>query len=120
MDIVNFSSKASIKPELGGIAFYGNRTVATNSFLLFEVKAEGERLEEPVLLDAKDVKQRVRLGKDDKVTLDLLEHEYGLKPVEATYPEVDRIIDPAFSQEDYVEVSINGEYLAQIAKILSK
>ena len=115
IDILKVCSKG-IKPELRCVAFYGNRTVATDSFRLVEMSADGEA-HEPVMYSA-DLLKTVKLKKGETIDQEGIEAR-GLKPVAATYPEVDYVIKEQ-TQGDFVEVKLNGRYLAEVATLLSK
>lgn len=110
--VASIASESSIKPEFGCVAFYGNRTVATDSFRLIEVSAKGEA--HPVkLMNAKIVKTK-KLKKDEECTFEGI----GGVAVEATYPEIDKCFETLVVDEsEYVTVTINGHYLAEIAKL---
>lgn len=114
------ASKSSIKPELACIAFYGNRTVATDSFRVIEVSAEG-KAHDAKMLPAKEVMQRVKLSKDESVELDRIETITGIVPnPHHQYPDIDQVFTSAERNEDYVEVNVNAKYLAELATIMSK
>lgn len=131
------ASKTSIKPELGSIAFYGNKTVATDSFRLLEVSAPGAALEEPVMLNANHLKgnfkmtpdkERMKFDKEYKaamkqngflVELDEIKKKSGAEPIEGTFPKYEDILEPAFKREDDIKFSINGKYLAEMLTIMA-
>ena len=118
-----FASKKSIKPEMGSVAFYGNRTIATDSFRLLEVSAEGEA-HEPKLLPAKEVARLVKLRKlgklDEVIELDRIEQIVGQEAKVMNYPDVDQVLKSAEANPDYIEVNLNGRYLAELALAISK
>ena len=114
------ASKSNFKPELSTIAFFGDRTVATDSFRLVEIKADGEPVETPTLFKAKDTKQRVKLEKEIEFNTDYLKEEFGLKPVEGFYPEIDKILKPAFSNEDVIELSIDAKLLLETLQVFTR
>ena len=115
------ASKASPKPELNCVAFYGNRTIGTDSFRLLEVAADGEA-HEPKMIDASVIK-KLKLKKDDTVSLEDIERlsETPANP-QLIYPEVDQIINRAANRDDdeYVEVKINGRLLGELLQLMAK
>lgn len=118
--VTKIASKKSIKPEYGCIAFYGNRTIATDTFRLLEISAEGEA-HDPKMLPAKEVDRLVKLKKDETASLERIEQITGMVPnPHWKYPDVDVVINSAEANEDYIEVPLNGRYLAEIALALSK
>ncbi len=113
------ASKTSIKPELGSIAFFGNRTVATDSFRLLEVSAPGAALPEPVLLNAKHLKGNLKITPDREIDIEEIMLRSGAEPIEATYPNFDKIVDEAFARTDDIKISINAKYLSEMLAILA-
>lgn len=109
------ASTSKIKPELSCIAFYGDRTVATDSISLIEMSAEGIRSAEPILLDAEQA-LKTKLKKDQKIAL--LDIENFLQ-VHAGYPEVDRVLEEA-EKNDSQSIWVNGKYLADVLLVLAK
>jgi hypothetical protein len=110
--VAKIVSKSPIKEELKCIAFYGDRTVATDSFRLMEVPVSaGEKLAEPILMLADTVKiPKGFVG---------IEEPNGFK-IDKTYPDIDVIMNNDTDIE-YVELSINGaifgELLTQMGKL---
>jgi len=118
--VAKAASKTSIKPELGCISFYGNRTIATDSFRLLEVSAEGEA-HEPKMFPAKEVDRLVKLKKDETISLERIEQITGMVPnPHWQYPDIDHVLKGAETNEDYVELTINGRYLAELVLTISK
>jgi len=119
LDVAKIASKNSIKPELGSVAFYGNRTVATDSFRVIEIEANGEA-HEPKILPAKQIKTFVKLGKNDTIELERIEQIIA-QPASPhhSYPDVDAVFK-MHMVEDYIEVNLNGRYLAEVLLALSK
>lgn len=113
------ASKSSIKPELACIAFYGNRSVATDSFRLIEMSAEGKKKKKPVMLHAKTLNQLVKLGKGESKTLEDIIASARIQTTKGEYPDIDRVLDDC-EKNDSVKIKLNGEYLADILDILSK
>lgn len=113
------ASKGAIKRELNCVAFYGDRTVATDSFRALEVEAGGEKLEKPELYQS-DMVKTVKLKNGETM------HEpekHGLKNMAdevGVYPDVLQIIDQAEKREDYVEISINGRLLGEMLLLMAK
>lgn len=113
------ASKSSIKPELSCIAFYGNRTVATDSFRLLEVSATGKK-HEPKLLPARDIKANTIPKALVKFDLDVIE---GVTNQTANsdwqFPEIDGLMkeDP---NVEYATVRVNGQLLGELLTQMSK
>lgn len=118
--VTKVASKHSIKPEYGAVAFYGNRTVATDTFRLLEISAQGEA-HEPRLLPAKAVGQLVKLSKEQLVSLERIAEIVGQSVnTKHQYPDVDQVINSAEAYEDYVDIHLNGRLLAEVLLALSK
>lgn len=113
------ASKTSIKPELGSIAFYGNKTVATDSFRLLEVSAPGGELNEPILLNAKYLKGNLKISPDKDVDLNEIISRSGAAPVAGNFPKYEEILEPAFKRTDDIEFSVNGKFLAEMLTIMA-
>lgn len=111
------ASKSSIKPELGCVAFYGNRTTATDSFRAIEIEAFGEA-HEPILYQAK------MLSVVKPTKYQQLNHtEFGLVPTEGNYPQIDVIADPAFKKKEeggYRTIGLNAELLGELLTTMAK
>lgn len=109
--VAKIASKKSIKPEMNCIAFYGDRTIATDSFRLMEVPVkDGEKYDEPILMLADTVKMPAGMVG--------LEEPTGYR-VAAKYPDVDRVIDGDAGVE-YVEFSINGKMFGELLTQMGK
>lgn len=109
------ASRSSIRPEFACVAFYGDRTVATDTFRLIEMSATGKKKEKPVLYTARSL-ETVKLKKGDEVD----EKTMAIKPadgIEHDYPDVDKILQP-LDDRKYAEVKVNAAYLAEICTIL--
>lgn len=113
------ASKSNIKQELACVAFYGNRTVATDSFRLIEMSAGGKKKKNPILLHAKTLNQLVKLGKGESKTLEDIIASARMQTTKGEYPDIDKVLDSA-EEQDFVKIKLNGEYLADILDILSK
>ena len=111
--------KSSIRPELGSIAFYGDRTVSTDSFRLLEVSAPGEPLKEPVMLSAKHLKGNLKVSPDQDLDLDEIIKRSGAKPLVASFPEYEKILEPAYKRKDDIKININGKFLAEMLTIMA-
>lgn len=116
--VAKFASKSTIRPEMSCVAFYGNRTLATDSFRLVEVSADGEA-HDISLRYAHDVKAR-KVGKYERIELDGLQ-AFDVTPMLGDrYPDVTQVMKSQFENSDeYVTVKVNGAYLAEIAKTLA-
>lgn len=115
-----------MKEELCCVAFYGNRTIATDSFRLLEVEAKRDQegnlpaAHEPKLLHA-DVVKKLKLKKADAVSLTDLEQQADVPAnLHLPYPDVDAIIHRAEKEEEYTEVRINGRLLGELLIAMSK
>lgn len=113
------ASRGAIKRELNCVAFYGDRTVATDTFRALEVEADGEKLDKPELYPSGLVKA-VKLKAGEEM------HEpsaHGLNDVSddvGEYPDVLQIIDRVERDDDCVEVSINGRLLGEMLTLMAK
>lgn len=109
--VAKIAAKKSIKPEMKCIAFYGDRTIATDTFRLMEVPVkEGEKYDEPILMLADTV--TIPKGMEG------MEEPTGYR-VAAKYPDVDRVID-GDKHLEYVEVSINGKMFGELLTQMGK
>ena len=109
--VAKIAAKKSIKPELGCIAFYGDRTVATDSFRLMEVPVtDGVALDEPILMLADTVKiPKGYVGIDEP---------NGYR-VAANYPDVDVVMNRD-EETEYVELSVNGVMFGELLQQMGK
>ena len=120
IEVGKVASKSSIKPELGCVAFYGDRTIATDSFRLLEVSAKGEdseRLEKPVLYNYNLLKA-LGIKKSDEFEEGRINHD-GVQPVDAEYPDIDHVFKSADGLE-YQEIHVNGQYLKELLSVLEQ
>lgn len=113
------ASKSSIKPELKSIAFFGDRTVATDSFRLLEVSAPGAALDEPVMLDAKYLKGNLKVTPEQDLDVNEIMERSGAKPVVGNFPKYKEIIEPAMKREGDIKFSVNGKYMAEMLAIMA-
>lgn len=110
--VAKVASKSSIRPSLACVAFYGDKTVATDSFRLIEMSADGEGLETPELYHA-DVVKGIKLKKGE--TIDSIPGEQGANG--DTFPLYEHVIADA-EKHAYRDIMVNAEYLAEICTIL--
>lgn len=112
-------SKTSIKNELQCVAFYGNRTIATDSFRLMEVSSVGEsEAHEPKLIHHTDLKA-VKLKKDERIDLPLLELKADAPAKSEFYPDVDKILNENDTVE-YAKVKVDGKLLGETLIAMAK
>lgn len=111
--IAKITSRSDLKPALQCVAFYGNRTVATDSFRMIEVSAKGEPHGIQLCTAAVIPKLKKRETRAEIPMFSIAQT--------SEYPDVDQVFDAQFSDEgkEYVTVNINGHYLAEVAKILA-
>lgn len=115
--VAKMASKSTIRPELACVAFYGDKTVATDSFRLVEMSATGKRKETPVLYDAKTL-ATVKLKKGESVD----DKSMPVKPALVhgdKYPEYEQIFKRTEGKK-YAEVKVNAAYLAEICAVLKE
>lgn len=118
--ITKIASKVTIRPELASVAFFGDKTVTTDSYRLIEVSAPGERLEEPVLLNAKHLKSNFKPAVGEHYSLEQIMTRSGAKPVIGTFPKYEEIMNPAVARTDDLKVKINGKLLAELVELASQ
>lgn len=101
------------------VAFYGDRTVATDSFRMVEMSATGKA--HPVQVrDSYTLKKEVKIKKGETVSLkDLPDRK---PPFGDDFPNVDQVFKQHFDQVDdeerYSTISLNAEYLEQVLALL--
>lgn len=109
--VAKIAAKKSVKPELNCIAYYGNRTVATDSFRLMEVPTEeGEAETKPTMCLADTAKMPPTVLK--------VYEPLGYR-VAGTYPDIDQVLKED-KNEEYVEVSVNGKLFGELLIQMSK
>lgn len=113
LEVYKFASTSPIKPELGCVAFFGNKTVATDSFRLVEVSADGEAYD-PILIQGEYVK-RLKLGPKDLVGID----SFPDGRVTAEFPDYESIIAKEEGRDEVV-VKVNGKLLGEVLLQLAK
>lgn len=111
--VEKIASRSTIRPEMQCVAFYGNRTVATDSHSLVEMSADGKKLKEPVLLNANLLKG-VKLGKDESIEL----KDIKITPTEERYPDIDNVLDEHDTELNKTRVTINAQYLINVLTTL--
>ena len=152
LECAKFASKSEIKPELTGVFFMKDKTVATDSFQLMEITTDKSVKPEdfpkwnnktamrgckPFIAPAKALKDiKIPTGKnvlpicecvaisnlDDKsvefLTTNLEVGEVKMvKRIDGKFPEYEQIFPQEVAKG---EVLVNGEWLAEMAKTLSK
>ena len=113
------TNKNAIKLELQSVAFYGNRTIGTDSFRLLEVSATGTP-HEPRIIPA----QFIKTSKFDKKVLQFnQEYIESITNIIANphnqYPDVDKIMSEDKTIE-YATVKVNAELLGELLLAMSK
>lgn len=115
--IAKIASKTGGKLET--VAFYGNKTVATDSFRLIEMSAQGEAHPRE-LRSAEYLRKMVKLKKKETIELDQI--PYQKTSFEDDFPETDTLINTHFANvndtESYTSIKINAEYLEELLGIL--
>ncbi len=111
--IAKIASATRIKPELACVAFYGDRTVATDSFRMIEMSADGKR-HEPNLVYAEEVKA-IKLKKGE--TIGAMDERLAPSISADGWPNVD-IIMGNFKQDDYIEHNIGAGLMEGIMAVM--
>jgi DNA polymerase III sliding clamp (beta) subunit (PCNA family) len=119
LDVAKFASKSTLKPELASVAFYGNKTVASDSFRLVEVGASGEA-SDAVLINAKDLSKTVKISSKEKIDIEKILSRSDVPPVNGKFPDYESILKPASVREDDVKVTINGKLLGEILVFMAQ
>ena len=100
--------------RLPNVAFYGNKVVATDSYRLVEMPADGEP-HELVQYPAQLVKS-IKIPKKTKMS----DKDFGIMPdTKSHFPEYQELKDK-FEKAEYIEFNINGKYLAELANEFAK
>lgn len=112
--IAKVASQSEIRPELACIAFYGDRTIATDSFRAIEMSATGEKKETPILYTRRSL-ETLKLKKGETVD----DETIPVKPAatENDYPDMDKVFERTEGKK-YATVKVNAKYLADICDIL--
>lgn len=116
---IKVTAKKTFNPNFESIAFYGDRTVATDTYRLLEVSATGESH------DAKIIPaNQIKTTKLDKKII-----KFDLKHIEAIantpanphteYPNVDLVLKEDESIE-YATIKVNGEMFGELLLAMSK
>lgn len=114
-EVAAVAAKNDIRGLLNNVAFCGDRVVATDSFRLMEVSADGDA-HEPVCYDAK-------LLKAVKPAKGVLTHntQFPIKAVEnIQYPDIDFVFDKEINREGDIEVKVNAKMLGELLLAISK
>ena len=120
---INITAPNNIRPEFASIAFYGNRTIATDTFRLLEVStpfSNPAEAHEPVLMHRDDIKRAKLPAKTLIFTEADLEALAGI-PMNPhlQFPDVDKIMSEDTTIE-YATIKINGELLGELLLAMSK
>lgn len=112
--VAKMADKKNTRPELQCIAFYGDRTIATDSYRMLDVPVkDGVKYDEPILMLADTVKIPAgMLG---------IEEPTGYR-VAVKYPDVDKIMgdDKGGYREVKVNAKLFGELLTQMSKLTKR
>lgn len=110
---INLNRFTGDKGDVTNVAFYGNKVVATDSFRLVEILAEGEE-HEPRLFDGKMLKA-VKVPKGFKMK----EEDFGLVEKDGRFPDYMQL-KKRWDSEEYMQFAVNADYLAEIVSQLGK
>lgn len=113
--IAKVASRSGIKQVLQCVAFYGDRTVATDSFRMIEMSAKGDKLPEPELFFSGDIK-KIKLKKGETIEHNKLVNVEKLIAGEK-WPDVDVVLKRE-KEREHVEIKVNAEYLEEILSVL--
>lgn len=120
-----FVAKSPIRPELGYVHTTGRTMQATDSFRLMEITCDIYEDEDAMLYHADDVKRiKYPKGEDGAIVNGIVATtgagETALLQKDAdAYPLTKQIWDRTEGKE-YIEMRVNGSYLAELAAALSK
>lgn len=112
--IWKIAAKSQIRPELQCVAFYGDRTIATDSYRAIEMSATGKKRTKPTLYMSRSL-EIVKLKKDETIEEDALPIKPG--EIENAYPDIDAVFNRT-NDKKYAQVVVNAEYLADICTLL--
>lgn len=110
------ASKSPIRAELACVAFYGDRTIATDSFRALEMSATGDK-HEPVLYYADDIK-KIKLKRGEGI-VDSQIPTHQISEVKTQYPDIDMVWNRE-TKAEHIEVTVNAEYLAEMLNVLKE
>lgn len=111
-------SKTSTNLALTGIAFYGNRTVGTDSFRLLEVSARGEP-HEPQIIDKSFIRTSMFDKKIINFDLDHIQNVTNTKPnPHIQYPNIDLILKED-SDIEYATVRVDAKMFGELLVAMS-
>jgi len=108
----------SMNPVTSAVAFYGNRTIGTDSFRLLEVSAPGEA-HEPTVIYSNQLKS---FKPEKKVTQFTLEDiTTALKTVShyVYYPDVDQVLAEK-TDEEYSTIKVNATLFGELLVTMGK
>lgn len=105
------ASTSGMRQGMTCVAFYGDKTVATDSYSLVQVSANGEP-HAPVLYPANLIKA-VKVDKNAHIDAS----DMGVLPLDDFYPEIDGVIKSALHNERTM-VKVNAEYLIKVLKAM--
>lgn len=115
--VAKAASRSGIRAEMACVAFYGDRTVATDSFSLIEMSATGKKKETPVLYYADDLK-KVKMLKDTTFNDDKMPIPQA--PVHGdVYPKVDVALN-GFESGEFTEIVVNAAFLENILSVMKR
>lgn len=119
LSIGKIASKERVRPGLSSIAFYGDKTVATDSFRLIEVSAPGEKLAEPVLLNAKTLAKNLKVSAKDSYSLEQIVSRIEVIPTIDNYPDYLKVLEPAFVREGDIKIKVNAKFLSEVLALMA-
>lgn len=115
--VAKVASKSPIRAELACVAFYGDRTVATDSFRALEMSATGDKREKPTLYYADDIKG-IKLKKGEDIE-DAVIKSHQFNEVKTQYPDIDMVWNRE-TKAEHIEVTVNAQYLAEMLNVLKE
>lgn len=121
-EVAKVASKSTVRVELACVHHTGKVAVATDAFRLVEMTASKAEASAPILVNAKSLlKAKIKTNADIDnrgITADGVQYPLVTSKNVKDYPEYKKLF--MAKAKGYVEVKVNGEYLAEIAEILSK
>lgn len=109
------ASRSSIRPELACVAFYGDRTLATDSFRAVEMSATGKKKGKPDLYTARSL-EAVKLKKGETVDDKTMPVKKAVG-ITNDYPNLDEVFKRT-EGKPYASVRVNARYLAELCDLL--
>lgn len=115
IEVAKFASDSEFRPAITGLLITGEKTVATDSFRLVEITRPVKGEHEPLIVNAKELLKKVKIPKGG----DIVElHELSsVSKIYEKFPDYEKVIPTG---EPKAEFSVNGLFLAEIAKLLGK